>query len=392
MDYHAYEGAGTVAEVRLSRFRGAGGVEELHLTVRALQRGHVETQLDQVLQTYRRVLDDLGLDLSTAVFRRFFCSDLPNQTAALQARALSRRHEPDNPCAVSWVGQAPLPPAKMALWAYHVSDPQQALCKEVRDATMILTRGHLQHRWTTGLISVEAESCYDQTRALFDGYQRRLDDAALSLSRHVLRTWLFVQNIDVNYAGMVAARLEVFREQGLTPETHFIASSGIDGVSTDLRAKVLMDAYAIGGVQPNQVEFLSALDHLSPTHIYGVTFERGTSVAYRDRKHVIISGTASIDAHGNILHAGDVSRQLDRTLENIEALLQGAGAALNDMGLFIVYVRDSGDADMVLRGMQDRVGNAPVTVHRAPVCRPGWLIEVEGLAVIPAHNPCGPLF
>ena len=39
-----------------------------------------------------------------------------------------------------------------------------------------------------------------------------------------------------------------------------------------------MDAYAIGGVESAQIEFLAAPDHLSPTHTYGVTFERGTSV------------------------------------------------------------------------------------------------------------------
>jgi len=123
-----------------------------------------------------------------------------------------------------------------------------------------------------------------------------------------------------------------------------------------------------------------------------VTFERATSIAYRDRKHVLISGTASIDKEGQIVHPGDVSRQLDRTLENVEALLAQAGAALSDMGLFIVYVRDHTDCEMARRRMRERFATAPIEVVVAPVCRPGWLIEAEGMAVIAADNPNLPEF
>jgi enamine deaminase RidA (YjgF/YER057c/UK114 family) len=137
-------------------------------------------------------------------------------------------------------------------------------------------------------------------------------------------------------------------------------------------------------VRPEQIEYLSALDHLSRTAVYGVTFERGTSVAYRDRKHVILSGTASIDSKGEIVHPGDVAQQLDRTLENMEALLERAGARLGDMCHFIVYVRDPADQAEAERRMRERVGDAPVVVVVAPVCRPGWLIEVEGMAIVEA--------
>jgi enamine deaminase RidA (YjgF/YER057c/UK114 family) len=155
---------------------------------------------------------------------------------------------------------------------------------------------------------------------------------------------------------------------------------------------VLLDAYAISGIELEQIEFISALDHLSHTHVYGVTFERATSVAYRDRKHVLISGTASINHEGQILHEGDVSRQLDRTLENVEALLNQADATLADLCHFIVYVRDHIDCEMAERRMRAEFPTAPCQVVVAPVCRPGWLIEVEGMAIISADNPHLPEF
>ncbi len=200
------------------------------------------------------------------------------------------------------------------------------------------------------------------------------------------------KDIDANYQGLVSARREFFAEQGLSPDTHFIASTGVEGSSTNVDAKVVMDAYAVSGVRPGQVEYLKALDHLGPTYDYGVTFERATSVAYRDRKQVFISGTASIGPQGNILFPGNVYRQLDRTIENIEALLGHAGATLEDMCVLIAYIRDPSDHAVLWHEMRERFGDVPIEIVVAPVCRPGWLVEVEGLAIVPAFEPELPPF
>jgi hypothetical protein len=42
--------------------------------------------------------------------------------------------------------------------------------------------------------------------------------------------------------------------------------------------------------------------------------------------------------------------------------------------------------------MTERFPDAPIQVVQAPVCRPGWLIEVEGIAIVPAENPNLPSF
>ena len=112
----------------------------------------------------------------------------------------------------------------------------------------------------------------------------------------------------------------------------------------------------------------------------------------RDRADLRQRPFALIDPEGRILHQGDVEKQLDRTLENMEALLDRAGATLGDMSSFIVYVRDPSDHSVAWRRMRQRVDGAPVQVVQASVCRPGWLIEVEGTAVISAANPGLPTF
>lgn len=95
-----------------------------------------------------------------------------------------------------------------------------------------------------------------------------------TLASHCVRTWFFVQNVDVNYAGVVKARKEVFITQNLTEKTHYIASTGIEGRHADPSVLVQMDSYAVDGLEPGQIQFLYAPTHLNPTYEYGVTFER----------------------------------------------------------------------------------------------------------------------
>lgn len=392
MEFSSYRCDAAPASVNVSRFAGVGGVEEVHLIVRPCEYAGVEQQLEWVSRAYEDALRSIGTDARTAVFRRFFCSDVHNQAAALSDCSHAQPMNAENPCAVSWVGQAPVPPAKVALWAYHVVDSRGELEKLQRGSCTSLVRGELAHHWATGITCPTGATSGSQTRGILKQYDDTLRERGLRLADHVIRTWLFVASIDADYAGLVAARREFFAACGLTPQTHFISSSGIQGTSSDVAAKVSLDAYAISNVRGEQIRFLAAPDHLCPTHMYGVTFERGTSVAYRDRKHVFISGTASIDNKGNILHTGDVSRQLDRTLENMEALLGSAGATLRDMSHFIVYVRDPADYELATQRMRERFADAPVVVVAAAVCRPGWLIELEGMAITSASNPDLPSF
>ena len=109
-----------------------------------------------------------------------------------------------------------------------------------------------------------------------------------------------------------------------------------------------------------------------------MTFERGTGVAYRDRKHLFLSGTASIDPEGTILYEGDVAKQLARTLENMDSLLAAGGGSLQDMNQFTVYLRDPCDHDLARGVMRERFGDVPMAVVVGPVCRPGWLIDPAG--------------
>lgn len=371
--------------VRLARFRGTSGVVECHVTVR-LSGDSPADPLDCLAQGYQRALDAAGMDAASAVFLRLFCSDATNQAKAAAG------YFGTAPCAVSVIGQPPLPAAKFALWAYHLGDPACPVDKRSDGPTVSCRRGELTHHWTSGLVDCHGDGSREQTMRVLGDYDAWLDAHGLRLADHVVRTWWFMQNIDADYTGLVEARREFFAGHGLTADTHYLASTGIAGCHPEPTAKVALDAYAIGGLRAEQIAYLCAPDFLCPTHDYGVTFERATAISYADRRHVFLSGTASIDPAGSIVHPGDVLAQLDRTLENITALLAQAGANPGDLAAILVYLRDPADGAMVDAALRDRLGTVPYVLVDAPVCRPGWLIEIEGIAVVPASLPELPVF
>ncbi|HOL22670.1 MAG TPA: Rid family hydrolase, partial [bacterium] len=371
---------GIPTSIRISHFHGKNGTDEYHITICPYKLAELKTQINWLYQTYIKTLDFIGLDLTTSVFKRFFCSDLANQSETIERSPFFSENQ-HIPCAISLISQPPGHYAKVSLWAYHIKH-NKTIDKTMDGKSLILKCGSLTHYWTSGITFPEGKNTYEQTIGLLEKYNNFLNKYGMTLKDNVIRTWFFVQNIDVNYHPFVIARKEFYEKNGLTKNTHFIASTGIQGSSKEIAARVVMDAYAISGITQEQIKFLSVPEYMSPTYIYGVTFERGTAIHYQDRQHIFISGTASIDNQGNILYQGDVIRQLDRTITNIEALLRSAGATLKDMAIVIAYVRDPSDHNTVKKILKKRIGNTPVIIAYAPVCRPGWLVEIEGIAIL----------
>jgi enamine deaminase RidA (YjgF/YER057c/UK114 family) len=221
---------------------------------------------------------------------------------------------------------------------------------------------------------------YVQTIMLFDKYIALLKQKGLNLKEHCVRTWIYVRDIDTNYDGVVKARNDVFRQHGLTIETHFIASTGIGGRALGKNVCVAIDFLTASAIRPEDKLFLQALDHLNPTHEYGVAFERGVRITLPQKYQYFISGTASINNHGEVINIGNVTKQTERLLENIGALLADGDATLADVRYFIIYLRDVADAAVVDDYMGKHHPDVPRIITYAKVCRPAWLVEMECIA------------
>ena len=364
--------------VEIFKFQPPGGVAEYHVTIRVTDSRLTFVEQAEAVQTAFYALLDDRLKGAVPVFTRYFLSDAANQADLLLGLM------PENPdCPLSIVEQAPLNHTKIALWAYLQTDVQSRV---LHNGLFEVKHGAYRHLWGASAYNRAANSEY-QTRLLLNDYVMQLMEQGCKLADNCIRTWFFVQNVDVNYAGVVKARNEVFVTQNLTEKTHYIASTGIGGRHADPKVLVQMDTYAVDGLQPGQVHFLYAPTHLNPTYEYGVSFERGTYVDYGDRRQVFISGTASIDNKGEIMYPRDIRLQTARMWDNVEALLAEAGCTYEHVGQMIVYLRDEADYEVVKDLYDDRFPHTPKVFVHAAVCRPGWLIEMECMAVKAQDNP-----
>ena len=350
------------ALMQISEFCPESGAKEYHLMIAPAGRGNFYEQLSAVnhaIADFRNGHDDMCPD-----FVRYFVSDASNQEQLVKDTASELN------CPVSVIEQPLLSGRKVSAWVYLV---KRNCPSEYR------------HIWHASMKGCGTDSC-SQTDSIFRNYADSLAKEGCTIPENCIRTWLFVQNVDVNYAGVVKGRRDYFDEIGLTKDTHYIASTGIAGRTAESTSKVMMDAYAVDGLAAGQITYLKGSSHLNPTHEYGVTFERGTSVNYGDRRHVFISGTASIDNKGEIVHPGDIGRQTLRMLENVEVLLAEAECTFDDVMHMIVYLRDISDHAQVSSMFQERFPEHPKVFVWAPVCRPGWLVEMECMAVRQIEN------
>lgn len=350
----------------VSIFSPADGKKELH----AILHPKAELSFEQQYMAVRKALSEYILQNTgfVPVFMRWFLSDSANQQKIVEGN--------DYPCAGSIIEQPPLDGSKLALWVWMA---EEASVRKEEGGMWTADFGGARHIWTTKECRAEGTS-EQQMSDMFMSYSQRLASRGCTLKDNCIRTWIFVNNIDINYAGIVKGRRELFEQQGLTSKTHYISSTGIAGRSDEPAASVIMDTYALQDISESQVNFLKGQTHLNPTHEYGVTFERGTAVDHPDRRHVFISGTASIDNKGEIVHKGDITGQTLRMIENVGVLLEEAGCTFDNVMHLIVYLRDIADCSIVRKMIQERFPQHPKVFLWAPVCRPGWLVEMECMA------------
>ena len=361
-------------KVEISRFDIKNNVSEIFAFFHVAQsKDSFDIQVEKIHKSKLKLKESLG-DEAKIVFERYFLSDIANQHDMVETLH-------DGVSATSLIKQEPLDGSKIALFVYF----QIGTSVERNQKTTITSHNGYTHLWTTNLQEKDGDS-YLQTHKLLADYENTLKQWDASIADNCLRTWLFVRDVDSNYAGMVKGRREYFDHIGLTPKTHYIASTGIDGSPALGLAKVQFEAISAKGIAPEQITYLKALTHLNPTYEYGVTFERGVAVQYGDRKHIWLSGTASIDNKGEILHTKDVVKQTLRMWENVEALLKEGGATYDNVTYMIVYLRDVADYGIVSNLYKERFPNTPKVFVHAPVCRPGWLIEMECEAIVAVED------
>lgn len=130
------------------------------------------------------------------------------------------------------------------------------------------------------------------------------------------------------------------------------------------------------------VEYLNppAMHH-SPVFSQGIVLPAGARL-------LLVGGQNSVDADGTIIGKGDVAKQTEKALSNMQKILDAAGAGLEDLVKVTVIIHQDADLHAAFGSWMAVWGQRPnpptVTGFRvAGLANPDFLIEIEAQAVLP---------
>lgn len=203
--------------------------------------------------------------------------------------------------------------------------------------------------------------------------QKALDGAGMHF-RDVVRTWFYNDRILDWYAGFNRVRTAFFKSHGIV---RMPASTGIGAANpagAALVAKVIAVLPKTNAVTIRRVESPLQCDAFS----YGSAFSRAMEVATPRSSSIYVSGTASIEPGGKTIHAGNAVKQIETTMEVVEALLIHAGMDIADTTRAVAYFRHADQMQLWQEYWQSRhLPPLPVVVTQCDVCRDDLLFEIE---------------
>lgn len=199
----------------------------------------------------------------------------------------------------------------------------------------------------------------------------------------VLRTWIYLDDIDRDYGTLNASRNDFFAREGVK---RLPASTGIGSGLYPRGNQCTLDLYALLNPEIAEIEIMTT-PTLNEAAEYGASFSRGMRMTLPEQTYLFISGTASVDEAGATVHLGDVRAQIERMLLNIRELLRPHGANWNDLAHAVTYLKSADYLPLFQEILaKSGVSSFPHTIVEANVCRPELLCEMEAIAVIPSNG------
>lgn len=250
-------------------------------------------------------------------------------------------------------------------------------CAECARARGLKVEAGDETRLYSGSLFGSGATAYQQTQAMFIRSEKMLQQAGMQFS-DVVRTWIYLRDMDRDYPELNRARREFFEERDIVPPP---ASTGI-GAGLVEGHELCLSIYAVKSKGPHQ-RILMTTHTLNEAPSYGADFSRGIRITEANKEALHVSGTASIDETGKSVHVGDFEAQVDRMLVNVAALLKAQGANFGDVVSAITYLKNPVNAQR-LRVKLHEAGYEGFanTLVVAPVCRSELLCETEALAIL----------
>jgi enamine deaminase RidA (YjgF/YER057c/UK114 family) len=201
-----------------------------------------------------------------------------------------------------------------------------------------------------------------------------------------VRTWFFLENILAWYDDFNRARTKIY--SGVKFCTGSLPASTGVGARNPAGTAITMSAWAFRPLTAaaHAAEVASPLQ--CPAPAYGSSFSRALEISGAASRRLFISGTASIAPGGKTLWDGDTRKQVELTMDVVEAILRSRGLGLADLTRATAYFRHSADARIFTEWLAaNQLMQMPVVSTQCDVCRDDLLFELEA----EAEKPIGSL-
>lgn len=291
--------------------------------------------------------------------------------------------------------------------SYAVFLSKESIVYEKRDMYELSKSG----RMTLMRICTSENNGDDLQKAAEDSYKQIFDYLSENKNLNLLRVWNYIPNILTDETGKFVADEKGNSIGNITRERYRMfnagrwdawqqwgpklkngdpirpAATGIGSFGGPLVVEVLFTENKVIAIEnPLQTQFV----HYNREK-YGAkppVSARGTIHITQNGPEVYVAGTASLISD-SVAHIGNIEAQTYETLNNINTLLGvenmknygiETGFSLKDLEAIRVYIKNEDDYELV-KSIIDTIWNdRPVLYVHDHICRPGFLLEIEGLA------------
>jgi len=367
----------------------SGGLVELSLLVHPREGWRAgassEGQAHEVYGHLGRALSELGAQPADVLTQRLYLGDVGADAQVVLAQS-EGFYGPGPGPATSLIGQPPLdPPGACNLLAFCVFPEERGAAPELSveswpslsppTSGKVVRWGGRQQVFLHNLVA-EGGSFREQTQAVFARAVEALKVVGLTI-HDVLRTWIYLGDIERDYQELNELRNDFFRRQGISG---LPASTGIEGYPHPGRALIMLELYGFRSPEGLAIRPLQTAG-MNEAPEYGSAFTRGLLVRDGGQVTGLISGTASIDDRGDTVRVGDSRGQMERALENFSGLLADGGLGSEDILWAVTYLKEPG----ILPALQEELASRklpsfPHQVVKGRLCRPEFLGEIEATA------------
>ncbi len=229
----------------------------------------------------------------------------------------------------------------------------------------------------TGVLPTDTGASREaQTTSVFEGIEDALTDAGMTFA-NVARTWLYMDDILDWYDPFNRARDAFFRSRkvydGLVPASTGIGSANLCG------AAITACAIAVRSKVPGAVTIEAVPSPLQCAALeYGSSFSRAVEIGTPQYRTLMVSGTASIEPGGATAYVGDVAKQIQLTMDVVEAILKSRGMDWKDATRAVMYLKQASYMDTWQSWLRaHQLTSLPLLTIQADVCRDDLLVELE---------------